>query len=155
MSDPAAADDDETNPIVKVTSLVVLGVGLTALFLGYEWFWVVFAVGFAAVVPIVKVLTETLGVGGASERERESAPRPHDRDRTPDRAENRTNEPESTQDALDTLRTRYARGELTEAEFERKVEALLETETPESARKRAERAGSSERETESLRETDR
>ena len=67
----------------------------------------------------------------------------------------RTSDPESKQDALDTLRTRYARGELTEAEFERKVEALLETETPESARKRAERAGSSERETESLRETER
>jgi len=154
MSDPGDYNDDEENPIVKLTSLVVLGVGLSALFLGYEWFWVVFVVGFAAVVPIAKVLTEALGVG-APERKRESAPRPHDRDRTPDRAENRTNEPESTQDALDTLRTRYARGELTEAEFERKVEALLETETPESARKRAERAGSSERETESLRETER
>jgi len=155
MSDPADHDDDEENPIVKLTSLVVLGVGLSALFLGYEWFWVVFVVGFAAVVPIVKVLAETLGVGGASERERESAPRPHDRDRTPNHAENRTNEPDSTQDALDTLRTRYARGDLTEAEFERKVEALLETETPESARRRAERAGNSEQETESLRETER
>jgi len=154
MSDPGDYNDDEENPIVKLTSLVVLGVGLSALFLGYEWFWVVFAVGFAAVVPIVKVLAETLGVGGASERKREESG-PSDWNRTPDRSENRTSDPESTQDALDTLRNRYARGDLTEAEFERKVETLLETETPESARKRAERAGSSERETESLRETER
>ncbi|WP_128477913.1 SHOCT domain-containing protein [Halorussus pelagicus] len=49
-------------------------------------------------------------------------------------------EVESKQDALDTLRERYARGDLSETDFERKVEALLETETPESARKRIERA---------------
>lgn len=36
--------------------------------------------------------------------------------------------------ALATLRARYARDELSEAEFERKVETLLETETPETAR---------------------
>ncbi|MEF8779332.1 MAG: SHOCT domain-containing protein [Haloferacaceae archaeon] len=40
--------------------------------------------------------------------------------------------------ALATLRERYARGELDEAAFERKVEALLETESPESARERVE-----------------
>ena len=43
---------------------------------------------------------------------------------------------ETDDEALATLRDRYARGELDEAEFERKVEALLETETPESARDR-------------------
>lgn len=41
-------------------------------------------------------------------------------------------------DALATLRARYARGELDDEEFERKVEALLETESPESARDRLE-----------------
>ena len=35
----------------------------------------------------------------------------------------------SSEDALAVLRERYARGELTEAEFERRLEALLETET--------------------------
>lgn len=35
---------------------------------------------------------------------------------------------ESTADPLETLRSRYARGELTELEFERRLEHLLETE---------------------------
>jgi 3-hydroxyacyl-CoA dehydrogenase len=34
-----------------------------------------------------------------------------------------------TEDALETLRDRYARGELTDEEFERRVERLLETES--------------------------
>lgn len=47
--------------------------------------------------------------------------------------------PESKQDALDTLRDRYARGDLSDEEFERKVKRLFETETPESAREHVER----------------
>ncbi|AUX08747.1 hypothetical protein AArcSl_1112 [Halalkaliarchaeum desulfuricum] len=49
----------------------------------------------------------------------------------------RAREREETDDeALATLRDRYARGHLDDEEFERKVEALLETESPESARDR-------------------
>ena len=36
-------------------------------------------------------------------------------------------------DALDSLRDRYVRGELTEEQFERKLDHLLETEIPENA----------------------
>lgn len=43
---------------------------------------------------------------------------------------------ESVTDALDTLRNRYARGELGDEEFEEKLEVLLETEIPEDARRR-------------------
>ncbi len=39
------------------------------------------------------------------------------------------NEPASGRDAVETLRNRYARGELTDEQFERKLERLLETET--------------------------
>lgn len=42
-------------------------------------------------------------------------------------------------DALETLRQRYARGELSDDTFERKLEALLETDVPEDARRRARR----------------
>ncbi|MDR5672286.1 SHOCT domain-containing protein [Halalkaliarchaeum sp. AArc-GB] len=49
----------------------------------------------------------------------------------------RTRDRENTDDeALATLRDRYARGDLGDEEFERKVEALLETESPEDARDR-------------------
>lgn len=119
------SDDEDKHPLVKLTSLAVLGLGLTLLFLGVDLFWLVFVVGFAVVVPIVKVVTEEFGVGrGADERIR----------RTPDSA----SDPDSTRDALDALRERYARDDLSEAEFERKVENLLETETPESARRHVE-----------------
>jgi uncharacterized membrane protein len=105
-----------------VTSLIVLGVGLTALFLGMDWFWVVFVVGFAVVVPLVSVLV------GADERDAETA------------GETRSaSTPADPDDPLATLRGRYARGELTEEQFERKLEALLETETLEAAEDRARR----------------
>lgn len=51
-------------------------------------------------------------------------------------AENRATGGESdrsTPDGLETLRDRYARGELTEDQFKRKVDHLLETDTPENA----------------------
>jgi hypothetical protein len=138
--------DPDENALVKLTSLVVLGVGLTGFLLGYDWFWVVFVVGFVAVVPIVEVVTNALGVGETSTSESGADTRPHRHQTAPDR----TADTESEQDALDALRSRYARGELSDAEFERKVEALLETETPESARKHVEPTGTggSERETE-------
>jgi len=65
---------------------------------------------------------------------------------------------ESTADALDTLRDRYARGDIGDEEFERKLGALLETESPDEARRRVERdaesagsdAESTERDVESV-----
>ena len=116
--------DAEKHPAVRLTALLVLGAGLLALFAGIEWFWMVFALGFAVLVPIVKIVSEGLDDGTDTGRT------------TADEA---TSEPDSKQDALDALRARYTRGELSDAEFERKVETLLETETPESARRRIDR----------------
>jgi len=109
------------NRATGIASLLVLGVGLTALFLGFDWFWVVFAVGFAVVVPIVSILA------GEDESETDEFPIP-------------PSEP-TTDDPLETLRRRYAAGELTEEQFERKLEALLETETMEAVEDRARRRG--------------
>lgn len=122
---------DDENALVSLTVFVVLGVGLTALFLGYEWFWMAFVLGFGVLLPMVKVLADRFGDDGVpGERHHRTESRSAD-------------EPESKQDPLDTLRDRYARGDLTEAEFEREVEALLETETPESARDHVERRSGS------------
>jgi hypothetical protein len=48
-------------------------------------------------------------------------------------------DPSDAPDPLTILRERYARGEIDEAEFERRVERLLETESIEAARRRGER----------------
>ena len=107
-----------------VATMVVLTVGLAALFLGQWWFWVVFVVGFAGVVPLVGVLSKD------DEESGEPSETSRDVDETTE---------ESRTEALETLRERYARGELTHEEFERKLEALMETESPEHAERRVER----------------
>jgi hypothetical protein len=142
MNDPSQYHPAEDDVLVKLTSLLVLGAGLLALFTGQDWFWLVFALGFAVLVPIVKLVTDELG----SESD-DSGPPTTDLDRGHDDAS------ESKQDALDTLRNRYARGELSEEAFERKVERLLETETLEGARGHVERE-SAEAEADLHRETD-
>ena len=114
-----------------VASMLVLTVGLAALFLDQWWFWVVFAVGFAGVVPLVAVLSKD---DDESENPFETS---RDADETTE---------ESRTEALETLRERYARGELTHEEFERKLEALMETESPEQAERRVERERERERE---------
>jgi uncharacterized membrane protein len=106
-----------------VASMLVLTVGLAVLFLDQPWFWVVFAVGFAGIVPLIAVLSK----GDESENPSETS---RDVDETTE---------ESRTEALETLRDRYARGELTHEEFERKLEALIETESPERAERRVER----------------
>ncbi|MFB6129594.1 MAG: SHOCT domain-containing protein [Salinigranum sp.] len=63
--------------------------------------------------------------------------RERERDRNRTAADDREGADEP--DALATLRDRYARGELSDEQFEAKLEALLETETPEGARERLER----------------
>ena len=107
-----------------VASMLVLTVGLAALFLGQSWFWVVFVVGFAGVVPLVAVLSKD------DEETEKASEASRDADETTE---------ESRTEALETLRERYARGELTHEEFERKLEALMETESPEQAERRVER----------------
>jgi hypothetical protein len=107
------ADDLETIVAGAVTMLT-LTVAFGLLFAGVPWFWVAFPVGFGGLLPTA------LGAVRLYQRRREpSRSTANDED-----------------DALATLRDRYARGELTDAEFERQVERLLETEDAETARDR-------------------
>ena len=127
-SEPFADADD---PVVSAVALAVLGAGLGSLFgvpvLDTIEFWVIFAIGYAVVVPLTSLLR---GHGAESARD---SPRESGRDGS-------EGADADADDALDRLRDRYARGELSEAQFERKLETLLETETPEDARERIDRA---------------
>jgi len=106
-SGEGADEQDEEQPLVQlvsgaVTALTLL-VGFGLLAAGAPYFWVAFPVGFGGVLPM------TLGAVRLYEQRQDE-----------------TSEDES--DPIETLRDRYARGELTDAEFERQVEDLLETE---------------------------
>jgi len=116
-----AVEDDEDSPLEELVAGVVMGliflVGFGLLALGEWWFWIVFPVGFAGVLPAAVALV-----------------RIYESRRGDDTEVSGTTE---TEDALETLRRRYATGELSEEEFEAKVERLLETETVADAHKTA------------------
>ena len=116
-----------------IASLLVLGLGLASLFgvIPIGPFWAIFAIGFAVVVPLVAILEDRLR--DRDESESEGAPSESDV-RHSDAS--RTDDDESVDAALDRLRDRYARGDLSDEQFESKLEALLETDTPEAARDR-------------------
>jgi len=97
--------------------LAVLTFGLTALtaVLGLEALTpVVFVLGFFIVVPLVAILGDSLpfvaGEGEATDR----------------------GVGEDAIDPVERLRNRYARGELSDEEFERRLERLVETEDVEA-----------------------
>jgi uncharacterized membrane protein len=111
---PSDGDSADLDRIAAgaVTTLTLL-VAFSLLAFDVPWFWVAFPVGFGGVLPLA------IGLARRYERGR-------DRDRERDRPGEYTDERET---ALSTLRDRYARGEIDEVEFERRVERLLETET--------------------------
>ncbi|MGQ4556498.1 SHOCT domain-containing protein [Halobellus sp. GM3] len=137
--DSALTDADD--PVVAATALAVLGAGLGSLFgvpiLSAVNFWVVFAVGYAVVVPLASLLRGRRGSErGDSRRERTG--------QREERVNVETPRDDDVDAALSRLRDRYARGDLSEAQFERKLEVLLETDTPENARERVRRGRETE-----------
>ncbi len=109
--------------IVGAVTGVTLLVGFGLMALGFQFFWIAFVVGFAGILPMA------LGLLHYYQDQNESS-------RSVAMTEDQTNE---TEDALDELRRRYARGEFSDEEFERRVERLLETESVADARKYTER----------------
>lgn len=102
-----------------VVTMLVTGIWMAALFTGQEWWLPALIVGYVVVVPLTGIL--------AGDDDEEAWV-----DEADDHRAETTTETE-TADALETLRDRYARGELSDEQFERKLERLLETETPEDA----------------------
>jgi uncharacterized membrane protein len=100
---------------VSLVSTLVTGIWLAALLLDFGWWLAFMLFGYIVVVPVTALLfgdeedteewwEDDVDHAAATERDAED-------------------------DALDTLRKRYARGELTDEQFERKLDRLLETET--------------------------
>jgi len=125
---------------VGIASTVVTGVWLSAMFLGYDWWLGALLVGYIVVVPVVAML-----FGDEHEIEEWwdetwSGTERRDHEATKDSTEANGETP------LETLRRRYAAGELTDEQFEHKLEQLLETETIEDVEAQAERERLRERE---------
>ncbi|QZY00505.1 SHOCT domain-containing protein [Halobaculum rubrum] len=126
--------------LTGVVSTVVTGIWLAAMFTGQDWWLAALLFGYVVVVPITAMLfgdeddieewrnEEAKRVEGPDGVDGETTTRPEEPPADPD-----------TRDALGTLRDRYARGELTDEQFERKLDRLLETESLEDAEDRVER----------------
>lgn len=114
----------------KIVSTLVIAAGVTALLLGMGNFWIIFAVGFAFIVPLVKQIFGDENPRRYNWRSSKESKTAEDDDSI---AEESRNEP---LDSLSIIRERYARGELTEEQFERKLDQLLETETLEDVEDR-------------------
>src|SRR6056297_2345084 len=110
-------DDDLETVVAGAVTMLTLTIAFGLMFAGVSWFWVAFPVGFGGLLPMA------LGATRLYRRRQETDSRPASED----------------DDALATLRERYARGDLTDAEFERQVERLLETEDSATARDRVDR----------------
>ena len=110
-----ADEDPLVGMAVGAVTLVTLSVGFGLMFLGVPYFWVAFPVGFGGGMPLVVSLAKWYESNRAEEGETGTGS-----DLTGD---------EETDAALATLRERYARGDLDEAAFERRVERLLETQS--------------------------
>lgn len=138
-----ADDADEEPPLAQaaagaVTALTLL-VAFSLMFVGVSYFWVAFPVGFGGVLPFAVALAKHYERGRGRDRG------------TADRSRRGTGS--DTEGALEELRERYARGELSDEQFERRLERLLETESVADAREyaervRAEQSSSRERERE-------
>jgi uncharacterized membrane protein len=101
--------------ITGIMSVLVTGIWLTALFLDQGWWLPFMLFGYVVVVPVTAILfgdeeevtgwlDDEIETGGNEETDEEGDP-------------------------LEKLRARYARGKLTDEQFERKLDRLLETET--------------------------
>ncbi|WP_157971738.1 SHOCT domain-containing protein [Halorussus litoreus] len=104
--------DDLTGALTAIVAVATLPLGtLALLFVGWEIGILVFVVGWFLLTPLIPIVGEELlpALGGSS------ADAASDADADAD-------------DALTQLRNRYARGEIGDAEFERQVEKLIETE---------------------------
>ena len=133
-----------------IAATTVTGTWLAALLLGAEWWLPFMLFGYVVIVPLVSMLFDEEEAESVRV-ESESGSVRVERGTAAERAE----ATDDTADALERLRTRYANGDLTDEQFERKLDRLLETETPEDAAEWAKRNREARRSRESDREVER
>lgn len=113
--------------LTGIAAVATLGVGvLVAILFGLFEAAIVFVVGWLLLVPVLGILSdamESTGATGAGD-EIEAAVE----QRVADAVAGETRDAGSDEDPVEALRERYARGELGDEEFERKLERLIETE---------------------------
>ena len=124
----------------EISGTVVTGIWLVALLTGQEWWLAAMLIGYLVVLPVVSYLygdgeTDTdgwadWGLGWGSDGTERT-----DETTESDAGAERTGRTEKA-DALETLKERYARGELTDEQFERKLDRLLDAETLEDVEDR-------------------
>lgn len=107
-----------TTPVLTLLpggiSAGTLLVAFTLMAVGFDHFWIAFPLGFGVVLPTAVGIRLYV----------------HTTDRHADARTNTQTQTAHDEDtALETLKKRYARGDLSETEFEQRVERLLETES--------------------------
>ncbi|MFB6166492.1 MAG: SHOCT domain-containing protein [Haloarculaceae archaeon] len=108
--------------VTGITALLVTGIWLAALLAHQDWWLAFMLFGYVVLVPLVAILS---GEDEAADRD-EPRDAAVDRERADAAAADRA---DVDDEALATLRDRYARGELTDEQFERKLQRLLETDS--------------------------
>lgn len=113
--------------VTEIVSVLVTGTWLVALFLDQGWWLPFMLFGYVVLVPVTAILFGDEEYNPPADGEIET-----------DKGETTV---EEEGDPLEKLRTRYAHGELTDEQFERKLDRLLETETLEDVEDRKRREG--------------
>lgn len=123
--------------ITGIVSILVTGLWMAAMFTGQEWWLAALLVGYIVVVPLTAML-----FGDEDDWEEWV-----DEDEFEMPTDEESAGEADAETPLESLRRRYANGELTDEQFEQKLDRLLETETLEDVQEYRERA-SAERERE-------
>ena len=120
--------------VTAIAFILVTVIWLAALSTGQSWWLFALLFGYAFLVPIVASLfgekEEIPIVTSLFGYEEEDGDGGNSRS---DELETNMGTEDNNRDALETLRNRYVRGELTEEQFERKLDQLLDTESLEDA----------------------
>ena len=119
--------------LTGLVSVLVTGIWMAALFLDFDWWLAFMLFGYVVLVPVTALL-----FGDESDV---AEWWDDDVEGVEEETETSTSEDD---DALQELRSRYARGELTDEQFERKLERLLETETLEDVEEETHRSRETE-----------